>query len=149
MKKINPEKVFTYYRDDVTKTSPIDGRKYTVTHSDETGDLFVTIGLNFAEDKISAARDEVLLKWRINSQKPMLYGTVLVDNKDTIGMPSIRNAIFIKEMPTALQAVRYADRALFEKYPQLDNIPIYIKFTSTKPKFDKLRYFGTMRLYRI
>jgi len=147
MKKINPQKVFTEYRDDVTKTSPIDGRKYTMTHSDTTADLFVTIGLSYAEDQINATRDEVRLEWRINLRKPILYGTVLVDDENITGFPIVRNSIFIKEMPTALQAIRYADKALFQKYPQLDKVPIYIQFSSTKPKFNKLRYFGTMQLY--
>ena len=149
MKKINPAKVFTEYLPGVTKTSPIDGRKYTMTHSDITADLFVTIGLKYAENQTNAMRDEVRLEWRVKSPKPFLYGNVLVDGEGVKGSASIRNAIFMREMPTALQAIRYADRALFEKYPSLDKIPIYIQFNSTKLRYNKLRYFGTMQLYII
>ena len=149
MKKINPNKVSTEYLPGVTKTSPVNGRKYTMTHSDTTADLFVAIGLHYAENKINDTRDEVRLEWRIHSQKPILYGNVLVDGEGVEGNASIRNAIFIKEMPTALQAIRYADQSLFEKYPYLDQVPIYIQFNSTKPRFNKLRYFGTMQMYRI
>ncbi len=148
MKKINLNKVFTEYRDQILPTSPIKDRKYTITHSDETGDLFVTIGLKYAEDQITPIRDEVKLNWRIYNKKLFLYGEVLVDGAHLKGNEIIRNAIFIKEMPTALQAARYADQALFEKYPQLDHIPIYIQFYSKRPEFNKLRYFGTMKRYR-
>ncbi|WP_069998327.1 staygreen family protein [Cellulosilyticum sp. I15G10I2] len=149
MKKINPNKVFTEYLSPLTNISPLKGRKYTMTHSDDTGDLFVTIGLTYAEDQINPTRDEVLLELLSKNNKPIFYGKVLVDDENIKDNIRIRNAIFLKEMPTALQAIRYADRALFEKYPLLDQVPIYIQFSSTKPQFNKLRYFGTMKNYRI
>lgn len=149
MKKINPDKVYAEYRDDIDKASPVKERKYTVTHSDTTGNLFVTIGLEYAKDKLTSMRDEVLLEWRIHPKKSMLYGKVLVDGEGVEGSPFIRNMIFKKEMGTALQAVRYADRALFEKYPDLDKLPIYIDFISSSPEFNKLNYFGNMQRYRI
>ena len=63
MKKIDPSKVHAELRDRVSPISPILDRKYTVTHSDETADLFVTIGRHYADDKIGPTRDEVLLAY--------------------------------------------------------------------------------------
>lgn len=63
MGKLNPEKLFVEYRPGVTATEPVMGRKYTLTHSDETADLFLTIGLEYAYDKINKMRDEVLAEW--------------------------------------------------------------------------------------
>ena len=59
MERFNPDKLFVEFRD-VTPTYPLLGRKYTQTHSDVTADLFVTIGLRYAFDKINPTRDEVL-----------------------------------------------------------------------------------------
>ena len=148
MKKINPAKVFTEWRNGVTDTYPISGRKYTMTHSDKTGNLFVTIGSNFAEDKISKLRDEVRLQYIIIDLMPILYGEVFVDGMGIPGNPPVREAIFKKEMPTALQAIRYADDALFSAYPELDQTPVFIQFISSNPDRNKLYDYGTIGEYK-
>jgi len=53
MREINPQKVFVQYRDIMKPCDPVIGRKYTVTHSDTTADLFVFTASKFAEDQIS------------------------------------------------------------------------------------------------
>ncbi len=67
MEKLNPEKLYVEFRDGVTATDPVIGRKYTLTHSDVTADLFLTIGLEFAFDQINRMRDEVLAEWKEDS----------------------------------------------------------------------------------
>ncbi|MEG2740020.1 staygreen family protein [Clostridium sp.] len=149
MEVINPQKVFTEYRDKVTKVSPIKGRKYTMTHSDETADLFVTVGLNYAEDKVSKIRDEVRLEWVEEEGKLILYGEVLIDGEGISGNERIRNNIFMKEMPLALQSVRYGDRELFKNNEHLDCAIILIHFKSDIPKYDRVCNFGSMEMYRV
>ncbi len=148
MKKINTDKVFTEMRDGVTATYPVSGRKYTMTHSDETADLFVTIGIGFAEDKVERIRDEVRLQFIIIDRMPILYGEVVIDGMGVPGNPPVREAIFKNEMPTALQAIRYADRELFTKYPKLDQTPVYIQFLSANPDHNKLYDYGTIGEYQ-
>ncbi|MGL4572415.1 MAG: staygreen family protein [Clostridium sp.] len=149
MEVINPKKVFTEYRGKVTKDSPIKGRKYTMTHSDETADLFVTVGLNYAEDKVSKIRDEVRLEWIEEDGKLILYGEVLIDGEGISGNERIRNNIFMKEMPLALQSVRYGDRELFKNNEQLDCAIILIHFKSDIAKYDRVCNFGSMEMYRV
>jgi hypothetical protein len=60
MSKLNPEKLSVEFRQGVTPTEPIIPRRYTLTHSDITAELFLTIGSYYAYDKITAMRDEVL-----------------------------------------------------------------------------------------
>lgn len=148
MKRNNANKVFTEYRNNVTAIHPIKGRKYTMTHSDQTGDLFVTIGLEYAEDKVLPIRDEVRLEWSQLGNKPVLYGEVMIDGEGIPGSPHNRNAIFQKEMPTALKAIRYGDHALFEKYPELDKTPVFIQFISHNTMFNKLYHVGNIGNYR-
>lgn len=149
MKKLDPNRVYTEFRNGVCQTKPVYGRKYTVTHSDETAELFVTIGMTYAQDKIGPIHDEVLLTFTKDGRKPILLGNVLVDGKGITGDANMRNTIFIREMPTALQAIRYADRKLFDTYKCLDNLPILIMFQSTNKEFNRVHDFGTMRDYKI
>lgn len=148
MQKINPDKVFVEYRDGVTPTSPIVRRHYTMTHSDDTGDMFVTIGHHYAEDKVTNLRDEVRLKWVLNGGVPGLYGEVLTDGEGISGSPRIRNAIFQREMHKALQAIRLADSQLFRKYSNLDHTPVLIQFKSQNPKYNQLYRYQEIGKYR-
>lgn len=149
MLKINPKKVFTQYDYGVTLTSPIAKRHYTLTHSATTGDLFVVIAIDYAKKHLSSIHDEVLIEWRFEDTKPYLYGEVLIDGPQVHGNPAIRNAIFIKEIPTALQAIRYGDHYLFAAYPELDTAPILINFKSSKNQYNKERNFGPIGHYKI
>ncbi|EKN38010.1 hypothetical protein CFSAN001627_24551, partial [Clostridium botulinum CFSAN001627] len=84
MSKLNPEKLSVEFRDGVTNTEPILGRRYTLTHSDITAELFLTIGLTYAYDKIDAMRDEVLGEW-IEKEKNYLFHVYLhVDGNNPI-----------------------------------------------------------------
>lgn len=140
--RVNPE-----FRDGVNAMRPVEGRKYTMTHSDDTAELFVTIGKKYAKDKIGPLRDEVLLGFERRNNQMQLFGSVLIDSRYMDWDSNIRNEIFLREMPTALKAIRYADRELFEQYPMLDKVPIYIWFQSTDKKYNILYDFGTMQQY--
>lgn len=146
MERLNPEKLNVEYRQGVTKTEPVLGRKYTLTHSDITAELYLTIGTIFAYDKITNMRDEVLAEWRMTDEGFYLYGTVYTGNFGPIATP-VRNAIFRRELPLALEAIIYGDREFFFAYPQLVNAPIWIYFDSTVPKYNQFEYWGTINDY--
>ena len=160
--------VFVEYRDGVTATTPLENRTYTMTHSDDTGDLFVTIGLTLAQDKTNELRDEVYLTWQRLGNKNLLYGEVLIDGINLLeelsdinllygevlidgegiqGTSKIRNDIFRREMPLALQAIYVADTPLFEACPHLNDTPIIINFKSADPTYNKLYTYGTIGNY--
>jgi len=128
---------------------PIAARKYTITHSDITGELFIVISEEYAEDQINKIRDEVRLSWEMREGKPALIGSVLVDQKGIIENAKIRNTIFYNEMPVALEALRQADRFLFEEYPHLNDAPVLIHFISEYPEYNKIYDFGTIGSYEI
>ncbi|MBE5959860.1 MAG: hypothetical protein E7256_00500 [Lachnospiraceae bacterium] len=147
MKPLDTSKVNVEYRDFTNQYKPVLGRKYTMTHSDETAELFVTIGRRYAMDKVIPIRDEVLLEFRKKDGKLQLFGKVLVDGDGVPGDATMRNAIFLKKLSTSLQAIRYGDRALYENWCQLDDVPIHIWFQSKDPRYNKLYDFGTMKDY--
>ena len=101
MSKFRPERLSVEYRDGITATAPIMPRCYTLTHSDETGQLFLTIGTQYAWDKIGPMRDEVVGTWTVNGAAFCAY--VYIDqgeyNENTAAR---RNDIFTRELPLSL-----------------------------------------------
>jgi hypothetical protein len=148
MRELNPQKVFVQYRDRMIPYEPVIGRKYTITHSDTTAELFVFVAQNYAEDQITSMRDEVRVAWEQGKEGLALIGSVIVDGNGVPGNASIRNKIFYNEMPTALQALRQGDRFLFDKEPNLDNTPVFIHFLSDNPNFNKIYNFGIIGIYK-
>lgn len=129
-------------------TGPIIGRKYTLTHSDITADLFLTIGLQFAYDKVHAMRDEVLAEWRTNNGIPFLYVYVYVDGQFGPVVSAVRNEIFRRELPLVLEAIRYGDRMFFMAHPELGNAPVWIHFDSANPVYNRFENRGTPNDYK-
>ncbi len=77
MREFNPQKVFVKYRDIMSPYEPVIGRKHTITHLDETADLFVFVASNYAEDQITRIRDELRVAWEQNEKEPYLDDTPL------------------------------------------------------------------------
>lgn len=147
MREFKPNKVFAQYRGTINPYEPVIDRKYTITHSDITAKLFVFIAADYALDQVTKMHDDVKIAWQQNEGQLRLMGSVLIDGKGVTGNSKIRNMIFYKEMPTALRALRQADRFLFEANPSLDNTPVIIHFISINPKYDKIYDFGAIGNY--
>ncbi len=147
MNEFNPLNVFVQYRENISPIQPVLGRKYTITHSDRSGDLFVTIADEYAKDRIGPMRDEVLIEWKRRKREYVLEGSVLVDINQSEVNSKIRNEIFLREMPLILKSLRYADRFLFETYPILDSSTVFINFDSNNPEFNKNYNFGAIGNY--
>jgi hypothetical protein len=145
---LNPDKLFVEFRTGVNPRTPILYRHYTLTHSDITADLFLTIALAYVWDKINPMRDEVLAEWRQDGDGYYLYGYVEVDGTSAVSTPD-RDKIFRRELPLALKAIRYGDRIFFRAHPELDWSPLWIYFHSTHPQYNKLEYWGRPADYSI
>jgi hypothetical protein len=149
MSKLNPEKLSVEFREGVTPTEPIIPRRYTLTHSDITAELFLTIGLRYAYDKTTAMRDEVVGEW-IKNEKGYFFNVYLhVDGKLGAINTAIRNYVFRRELPLALEAIRYGDKEFFSAHPELDNSPIVVHFVSKNPNFNTIENWGTFSDYDI
>lgn len=143
MNKINPEKLYVTFEPGITPSDPIYGRKYTLTHSDQTGELFLDIGLQYAYEKISDIRDEVLAVWVSDHGNPYVY--VYVDVKFGPIKAKLRNQIVRRKLPLALEAIRYGDNQLYLSHPHLDPAPIWVHFDSINPKYNKIEYWGNLK----
>lgn len=123
-------------------------RRYTLTHSDQTGELFLTIGSEFAYEKLTTKRDEVLGEWLSNkSGKPYLYIYIRLDGIDGTVSTVKRNKIFLRELPLALKAIKKGDEPFFQFYPQFLQAPIYVFFQSQNPQLNRTECLGRFNDY--
>jgi hypothetical protein len=129
-------------------------RRYTLTHSDLTGALFLSVGSDYDTRTTSGLyarlmRDEVLAEL-INDRGAMIFNVYchVSGGGFVFGMAKLRYSIFCSELPLALEAIRYGDRTLFEQNPELDQSPVYVHFQSTNSKFNKVERWGVMADYR-
>jgi hypothetical protein len=149
MSRLKPEKLSVDFRKGINTTEPIIPRRYTLTHCDITADLFLTIALVYAYDKINAMRDEVLGEW-INTQYGYCFYVYLyVDGKYGAEIAATRNYIFRRELPLALEAIRYGDKDFFTAHVEFNYVPIIVYFSSTDSQYNKIEHWGTFSDYDI
>ena len=113
---------------------PLSPRRYTLTHSDVTGDLFLTIGADYDRRALDALqvrleRDEVLGEWVLAADGPRLELHLMAQGGlPVFGTGAMRCDIFRRYRPMVLGAMRYGDRALAEVHPELDAAPVVALF---------------------
>lgn len=148
MSRLNPERLQVEFVG-VSPTEPIIPRRYTLTHSDFTGDLFLTLAPDFAYYKITPMRDEVLGEWMLINNNYEYYVYLFVGGGQfSSEAKTIREAVFRRELPLALEAIRYGDNKFFEANPELDYKPIIVYFLSNDPIFNKVENWGTFSNYK-
>lgn len=148
MGKFQQEKLNVSYKDKIGAKEPISQRKYTLTHSDETGELFLSIGKKYDFDNINYnTRDEVLGCWE-KDDKYYLLITLEVDNGSDITTTIKRDRIFRKELPLALMAIVCGDNLFFENNKELYEATIIVKFNSEINEYNTLEEWGKIKDYK-
>ena len=154
MKRLHPEKLHVCYMEGVGDAYPLMPRRYTLTHSDSTGDLFLSIGSDYDTKQIShwytrLMRDEVLAEWEARQGESVLSVYCHVSGGFVVGWPGLRDRIFRHELPLVLQALRFGDRALYRAHPELDFAPIWVHFHARQPRFGVEEIWGKPADYSI
>jgi len=150
MTDLNPDKLHVVYKDSVDEVSLKLPRKYTLTHSDSTGDLFLTIGSDYDFEQISSLytrfmRDEVLAEWQKNNDQYELHIYMHVSGGFCFGWAGLRDRIFCYHLPLVLQAFKYGDKKLIEEMPEIENSDIIVHFQSKNKKYDRIENFGQIK----
>jgi hypothetical protein len=146
------DKLHVKFMADVNSRGPVDNRCYTLTHSDFSGDLFLSVGLKFDKKSISGfytrlMRDEVLAEWLKDDGGFSLHVYCHVSGGTIIGTAGWRNSIFRRELPLVLKCLCNGDKDLFDEYPKLVDLPIFVHFNSSKRKYNKIEQWGTPKDY--
>lgn len=154
MSRLNPAKLHIQFAAGAIPQGPLTPRRYTLTHSDKTGELFLTIAPEVDRQQISGwytrlMRDEVIAEWQEGEEGPALHLFCHVSGGLAFGGAGMRYRIFQHELPLVLEALRWADRELFEIRPELDRAPIWIHFRSTRRRYHRTERWGSPADYRI
>lgn len=150
MSNFNPEKLHvTFSADFHDHPSPLP-RRYTLTHSDRTGDLFLTIGRVYNQDQISGwytklMRDEVLGEW-IDDNGLKLHIHLHVSGGCVFGPARWRDSIFKQHLPMTLQAICYGDSAFTKQHLKA---PIVIHFHAKQERFNNIENYGLIEEFII
>ena len=145
--EFTPDKLETTLMSPTTEDGAIEDRKYTLTHSDTTGMMFLTIANEYDYNAINYdLRDEILGAWKESDTSYILFFYAYVGNL-SYADALYRYNIFKSHIDSALQAIIYGDRMLLSKYPELLNTPIYIKFDSSIPVFNNYEFYGFVMDY--
>jgi len=153
MKRLNPQKLHVAYLTGTTPEDLVLPRRYTLTHSDITGKLFLTISNAYNTKQTSRLytrlmRDEVLAEF-IKEEDGLVFRVYChISGGFVFGTAKWRYIVFRHELPLVLEAIRFGDRNLFEKIPNLDNTPVLIHLQSTDNRLNKVENWGTMADYR-
>lgn len=103
-------------------------RKYTLTHSDETGMRFLFIGLEYAEEEYDELRDEVVAHWDKSDGNYSLKFFCPLSCAESKYSADERLKIFKRHMPRVLKAVIGGDSDYINSKPELldaDNFIYY------------------------
>ncbi|MCQ2969899.1 MAG: DUF3888 domain-containing protein [Clostridium sp.] len=151
MSDFNKEKLNVIFANDIDKNGPIIPRRYTLTHSDETGELFLSIGKYYDYSKVNDLRDEVLGCWSCDDDNNLYFLRleVLLDACGGEEKIAIRNKIFRNELPMAIKAIIYGDRELFLSNEELYECKIIINFKSSNPNYHAIEQWGCVKDYKM
>jgi hypothetical protein len=66
-----------------------------------------------------------------------------------LGLGPLGDAIFQRELPLVLEALRFGDGRLFAAHPELDQVPIQIHFHARQARYERTETWGTPADYRL
>lgn len=147
MSKFIPEKLFIDFKDNVDINTENKDRKYTLTHSDVTVDLFLTIGRKYDYEKTNETRDEVLAEWKIIDGRNILSVYLQVSLDQSLTKTIIRDKVFREELPLALNAIVYGEKDFLNENPELYKATVIINFKSEISKYNKVEEWGIVADY--
>jgi hypothetical protein len=136
MARLRPGKLEVTFGQGTDENILVLPRKYTLTHSDFSGQLFLTISRDYNRGQVSGLytrfmRDEVLAEWKCDSGVLSLHVFCHVSGGLVLGRGNWRESIFRREMPLVLEAIRHGDRKLFEARPDCDSCRITVHYQSS------------------
>jgi hypothetical protein len=152
--RLRTEKLHVRFPGGVEAEGPVVPRRYTLTHSDSTGELFLTVDSQYDRKQVSGwytrfMRDEVLAEWRDDGSGPHLHVYCHVSGGLVLGTAGWRDAIFRHELTLVLEAFRHGDRRLYQAHPSLDHASIEVHFKSHRRRYRRAETWGTPSEYRL
>ena len=145
-------RLHTSFAGDIEREALSLPRCYTLTHSDRTGELYLTIARDYDREQVSGwytrfMRDEVLGEWMQEKGEYALHLYCHVSGGLVFGTAGMRYNIFQKHMPLVLQAFHEGDSALYGKSPELKDTPVSVHFSARQKRYRKTEMWGSIGAY--
>jgi hypothetical protein len=152
MKELNPQKLHVTFRGGISANELSLPRRYILTHSDLSGDLFLTIGSDYDQKQISGfytrlMRDEVLAELKRDALDLALHVYCHVSGGSVFGGTRLRYEILHHHMRMVLEAFHYGDRELVTAHPELDQANVWVHFNSNHKRYDLVENWGLVQTY--
>jgi len=128
---------------------PLEGRKYTLSQSEYTGNLFLSISNQFSKITDNSNVSEILqAEWITLMGEYALNGKISMNGSESDKrLTQVRCMIFQKELPELIRLLVLADNQFFNNYPLLLDAPIIIHFNTDISDFSGTFHLGTPRQY--
>jgi len=152
VKELNPKKLHVTFQKGTSAAEFSLPRRYTLTHSDLSGELFLTIGSQYDRKQISGLytrlmRDEVLAELKHDEGEPTLHVYCHVSGGLVFGGARWRFEIFHHHMRMVLEALRYGDRELVSANPDINRSTVMVQFASNHKNLDCIEEWGAFQEY--
>lgn len=154
MADLDASKLHVKYLGCATATGPVTQRCYTLTHSDRTGDLFLSIGTVYDHDAISGLytrlmRDEVLAEFIQEGDCLKLNVHCHVSGGIVVGPAGWRAGIFRYHLRSVLQAFRHGDNIFIQTNPAFGKASVQVYFHARTKRHNKVEDWGLFDSYNI
>ncbi|QQZ11244.1 staygreen family protein [Heyndrickxia vini] len=132
-----------------TDLNPLQGRKYTLTHSEATGGWLLSIGTQFPFMKLSSDHFDVIqAEWTTKMGEYILLGRININPESyNDKLDQVRYMIYQKELPHLIAQIIEADKRFILYHPLLLDAPIHVEIKTKYPEIYQTLYMGTARKY--
>jgi hypothetical protein len=127
--------------------------RYALTHSDTTGELFLSVGDQYNMRQISGVytslmRDDILAELVSDNDRLGLRVCCDVGGGLVTGTAKWRNDIVHAESPLIMEPIRFINRTLLSTTTDLDQTPVKVFFQSSSPRYSRIEDWGVIGDYK-
>lgn len=141
-------KVNVIIREPYTSTEPVRFRKYTVEHNDNSKVIDVIIGPEFEDLDLSTVSTDIIYgQWFWFVQDIYQLNLFAFIGDYDFSTSKERYDQFLAKMPLTISSIVNGDIEFLNNRPTLKNTPIFVRFISTYPDFNKITSYGVIRQY--
>lgn len=148
MVNLDSAKVNVIIREPYTSTEPVRFRKYTVEHKNDSKIIDVIIGPEFEGLDLSTVSTDIIYGqwfWFVQDIYQLNLFAFVGDYEFVTARA--RYEQFLAKMPITISAIVNGDIEFLNNRPILKNTPIFVRFISTYPDFNKITSYGVVRQY--
>ena len=152
MSDLQHENLHVSYLGDVSPGELSFPRRYTLTHSDLSGEMFLTIGREYNSRQYAGLysrlmRDEILGELKKDPEGLSLHVYGHVSGGCAFGGARWRNDLLHYHMPAVIEAFHFGESQLISREPKIDKARVWVHFASHRARFNRVEDWGVFSKY--